>query len=257
MVYCNEEEKCKKKQQPQKSYWKYAYGIAGMEDNDDNTQEESGFRRIDEFWLSVSKIADETTGLLKFTKLCTFALLCVFVLPHGNAEPGRGFSINKHLLEIHGPSMKEDTIVALRLVKDCLIRVGGIKNFDVTRDLIKCCREARQKYDNYLKAEKEKAELEEKRKKEAAAAAAASQAEEQNKSNKKVKLQQHKGDLVTLKKRVKAAENVIREGSEDLSKCLSSKCMDKTKLLTCQSKIDMFETKKRVGRRGEDCGKED
>ena len=150
----------------------------------------------------------------------------------------RGFSINKHLLEIHGPSIKEDTIVALRLVKDCLIMVGGIKNFDVTRDLIKCWREARQKYDNYIKAEKEDAELEEKRKKKAAASAA-SQAEEQNKSNKKVKLQQHKGDLVTLKKGVKAAENVIREGSEDVSKCLSTKCMDKTKLLTCQSKIDV------------------
>ena len=77
MVYRNEEEKCKKKQQPQKSYWKYAYGIAGIEDNDDNTQEESGFGRIDEFWRSVSKIADETTGLSKFTKLCMFALLCV------------------------------------------------------------------------------------------------------------------------------------------------------------------------------------
>ena len=147
----------------------------------------------------------------------------MFVLPHGNAEPERGFSINQHLLGIHGPSIKEDTIIGLRLVKDCLIRVGGIMNFDVTRDLIKCCREARQKYDNYLKAEKENAELEEKRKKEAAAAAAASQAasqaEEQNTSNKKVKLQQHKGDLVTLKKGVKAAENVIREGSEDHGKC--------------------------------------
>ena len=39
--------------------------------------------------------------------------------------PERGFSINKHLLLIHGNSINEETIVALRLVKDHLFKVRG------------------------------------------------------------------------------------------------------------------------------------
>ena len=43
-------------------------------------------------------------------------LTIILTLPHGNAEPERGFSINKALLAVHGW-----TLEALRLVKDYII----------------------------------------------------------------------------------------------------------------------------------------
>ena len=45
-------------------------------------------------------------------------------------------SINKLMLTVHGYSTYEDTIVALRVVKDELHRVRGAINFPVTRELL-------------------------------------------------------------------------------------------------------------------------
>ena len=64
---------------------------------------------------------------------------CILTLPHGNAEPGRGFSINKAILAVHGFSVKEDTLEALRLVKDFLILDGGGDEVEVTKELRKSC----------------------------------------------------------------------------------------------------------------------
>ena len=64
------------------------------------------------------------------------------VIPHGNAEPERGFSVNKHLLKIHGSATKEETIVALRLVKDTLIQFRGVMNIQIPKELLKSCQES-------------------------------------------------------------------------------------------------------------------
>ena len=56
---------------------------------------------------------------------------CVLFLPHANVEPERGFSI-KSLLRIHVYSNKDETIVALRLVKAFTIERGGIERIKVT-----------------------------------------------------------------------------------------------------------------------------
>ena len=61
---------------------------------------------------------------------------CVLSLHHGNNTPGRGFSVNKLLLAVHGCSTYEDTIIALRMVKDELLRVGSILEFPITRELL-------------------------------------------------------------------------------------------------------------------------
>ena len=55
---------------------------------------------------------------------------CVLSLPHANVEPKSGFSI-KSLLSIHEYSTKDETIVALRLVKDFIIEGGGIEKIKV------------------------------------------------------------------------------------------------------------------------------
>ena len=46
---------------------------------------------------------------------------CVLSISHGNSAPENGFSINKHILDIYGHSLKEDTIEALRVVKDAIL----------------------------------------------------------------------------------------------------------------------------------------
>ena len=81
------------------------------------------------------------------------------VLPHGNADPERGFSINKYLLQVHGSQIKEDTIEAVRLVKDQIIKRNGIMNVPITKDWLKSCQSASQKYNVYLEAKKEEEEL--------------------------------------------------------------------------------------------------
>ena len=124
-------------------------------------------------------------------------------------------------------------------VKDCLIRAGGLENFEVTKELIKSCRQSKQKYDEYLRLEKEKSELEEKRKRDAATVLEATTSKEKEKENLKEKLRKHKNDLLTLKDGIKSAEEVVNEGNRDLADVLKGKSMDKHKLKICQSKIDM------------------
>ena len=57
-------------------------------------------------------------------------------LSHGNVVPERRLSIKNYLLSVHGNSIKEDTIVALRLVKDELCSVGGVSIFKITKSLL-------------------------------------------------------------------------------------------------------------------------
>ena len=50
--------------------------------------------------------------------------------------PERVFSLSKLILEVHGYSTYEDTLIALRLVKDELLRVGGETNFPITKEFL-------------------------------------------------------------------------------------------------------------------------
>ena len=110
------------------------------------------FRRIDDFWLDVSKMND-SIGNPKFAKLSTLAL-CLFVLPHGNSDPERGFSMNKHFLKAHGTSLMEDTITALRLIKDVILLYSGVTNIDVSMEFITGGQSGRTSYKAYLKPQK-------------------------------------------------------------------------------------------------------
>ena len=74
---------------------------------------------------------------------------CVLILSHGNADPERGFSVNEHLLNIHGSFTNEETIN----------RKGGVESIKVSKDLIKVCQNAYSLYRQEL-AEKRKQELE-------------------------------------------------------------------------------------------------
>ena len=70
-------------------------------------------------------------GPRKFQKL-TSLMNCVLILSHGNVDPERGFSVNKHL-NIHRSTTSEETIEAFRYVKDCLNRKGGVESIKVSK----------------------------------------------------------------------------------------------------------------------------
>ena len=70
-------------------------------------------------------------GLLKYPQLFSLYKI-VLSISHGNVVPECGFSINKNILSVHGANIKERTIVALRIVKDYLCKVGGSTNLKIT-----------------------------------------------------------------------------------------------------------------------------
>ena len=62
--------------------------------------------RIDTYWEKIGSMKDDS-GHLKYLQL--FSLVkCVLSISHSNSIPERGFSINKHLLDIHGNSTQND-----------------------------------------------------------------------------------------------------------------------------------------------------
>ena len=65
--------------------------------------------------------------------------LCVLTLSDSNEDPERVFSINAAFLKLHGSTMKDETIVALILVKDFIIRFGGVENVEIYRELLGFC----------------------------------------------------------------------------------------------------------------------
>ena len=73
-------------------------------------------------------------------------ILCVLLLPHGNADPERGFSLNKNVLAVHGISIKEETLEAIRMVKDFIIGNSGVMNIEISKDLIEHCKVSHTRY---------------------------------------------------------------------------------------------------------------
>ena len=74
--------------------------------------------------------------------------LCVLLLPHGNADPERGFSLNKNVLAVHSFSIKEETLDAIRMVEDFIIRNNGVINIEISKEHCKVCHTRYQCYLN-------------------------------------------------------------------------------------------------------------
>ena len=101
----------------QASYWENAFLVAGLE-------KISGRIAVSKF--DIEKLVHHLENLCDSSDTVKFPILsafmnCVLSILHGNSVPESGFSINKHILDIHGHSLKEDTIEALRVVKDAVL----------------------------------------------------------------------------------------------------------------------------------------
>ena len=136
---------------------------------------------------------------------------CVLSLSHGNITPERGFSINKLILEVHGYSTYEDTLTALRLVKDELLRVGG-KTKLITKELLADVKTSYTRYeaDRIAKKAGQEAELRSKKDSEAADGAAR---ESIHKEVKKVE-----NDISEAKYGISVANDLILQAQSDLVK---------------------------------------
>ena len=77
----------------------------------------------------------------------------VFVLSHGQASVECGFSVNK---EVEVENMKQQTLVAHRVICDHVTNVEGILNVDLNKDLLLSARMSRQRYDAFLEQEQQK-----------------------------------------------------------------------------------------------------
>ena len=136
--------------------------FAGIEDKP--VEEEYKYQNIAEFWSDMADIKDSTTGALKYPKLSKLALHCLLVLPHGNSDPERGFSLKNNIYKVHDYSTKEDTLIALRFIKDVLILKGGHLKIHLSKDLFTSCKGARSSYVAFLEAQKLEQEMEKKQK---------------------------------------------------------------------------------------------
>ena len=168
----------------------------------------------------------------------------VLPLSHGNVAPESGFSINKAILDVHGSSLKEKTIEALRLVKDYLVKSKGCLNVTITKQMMSSLKSAYAKYKLDLEAEKEmeckqrEAQIKEKEK-------AAQQVPDN--ANKK-KLEEIAEEIKFKRKSINIAETTIEEDNKEVQQCLLKKNLSKDALQLAHSKIEMgIKRKKEIG----------
>ena len=150
--------------------------------------------------------------------------LCVLLLPHGNADPERGFSLNKNVLAVHGFSIKEETLEAIRMVKDFIIRNNGVMNIEISKDLIEHCKVSYTRYQCCLNEQRKIHEEEKSRKK---------LREEEESKNELIR------EKAVLINNVKVAENCLDEGNTELENLTKSKIASRDKLIASQTKISM------------------
>lgn len=157
---------------------------------------------------------------------------CILVLSHGNADPERGFSINKRLIDIHGPNIQEETIEAVRLVKDFLIQLGGLENLVINKQLIQMCSDAHLRYksEQDLKRKQEEKEQAEKEK---------AKREEATAIKKREKSDEIASEIKLLKTAISVAEQSVTEGNLEFQACMRCTSLNRKKLEQAQAKIDM------------------
>ena len=114
----------------QNSYWELVFYLAGV----DHISKELPPCDKEKFVLYLQKL-NSSDGQLKYPIIVSLFKL-VLSISHGNSAPENGFSINKAMLDIHGYSLGESTIEALRFVKDAILKRSFILDIPITRSLL-------------------------------------------------------------------------------------------------------------------------
>ena len=201
----------------QYSYWQEAYREAGVENTTTTTTE---YKRIDVYWRSIGELLD-SSGKRMFFHLSVLAKT-LLLLTHGNADPERGFSLNKNLLAIHGTTINEDTIVAIRMVKDFISHKGGTLNVEINKEMIASSRFAWSRYNIYLENKREEERIKKKLEEEQAAAKEAAEMESEKTKKRKEKKEQIELDIAMWEAHLEASEQLLRAANEEMKTLLGS-----------------------------------
>ena len=151
----------------------------------------------------------DENGMKKYKHLSALALT-ILTLSHGNADPERGFSINKRLLDIHSVQIGQHMLVSIRLIKGWIMRKGGlIQLIDlIDLSLVRSVQSSHAKYKQAVE-DKRKTE-EEKQKQEKNQLEQKTQAEKSKEEQEKIQ----KG-MEMLKSKIKAAESLIEDSQKE------------------------------------------
>lgn len=184
------------------------------------------------YWCFIGEIKDQQEEQ-KFRDL-TMLAKAYLSLSHGNAAPERGFSLNKSVLQDR-EQMHEDTIIAIRMVKDAVLMYGKPENFPITRRLLDLCASSRKKYFLHLDVEKNQKELLAKQKQ---------QENEKNEIRKKnteklSEIRKIESQIEEERLKLCVAEKLIEEGNESLSALLKlDGRLDKSSVMKSQIVIN-------------------
>lgn len=99
-------------------------------------------KRVDHFWRDI--VRDKYQNFMKI-------VILISTLYHGNANAERGYSVNSECLF---ENMREDSIIAKRLVYDHVLNQNGLENYDVPKALVQSARSAHSRWVTALKAKK-------------------------------------------------------------------------------------------------------
>ena len=232
----------------QNSYWKEVESEFGLESQNLLKY----YKRIDHYWRQIGRLRDDK-GALKYPQL--FALVkCVLSVYHGNSTPECGFSINKIMLETHGYTIYEDAIVALKIVKDELNRVGSVTKFNIDKELIKEVKLSYSKYEADRKARKVLIVAQEakrnKKKEDLTKQVEATKSKELLdadivKCKSSLKVADDIIEIVKCKSSLKVADDIIEDAKGNLQKALSKKNVDRELTQQALSKIEIGTERKR------------
>ena len=188
---------------------------------DDNGEKK--YRRIDEVWKDILKDA-ELPSVEKVVKT-------TLIVPHGNSDVERGFSINRDIMGTNRSSLSINSLNGLRLAKDAVNRYGTPQNVPRSKKMIQAVSSARTTYENRLQEERD---ANERRKKEAEKKKAENEAKEkeckliaqQNKS-----LKEQESDLLKkeemIKDKYQVGKDLVEDGTRSLNIGISEKNMAK------------------------------
>lgn len=179
---------------------------------------------IEAYWSAVENTKD-VNGLFTFKNLSRLVKTCL-CLSHGNATPERGFSINKGVLN-NRFALDEDTIIALRIVKQAILLFGGVLKIPITRKLLTYAKNSHAGYKMFLENNRKieenlQQENPKKRKK---------NKNTEEESAKRAKLVSIENSIFNEEKKKKAAVQLIAAGNEVLETALNSRKINREEVM--------------------------
>lgn len=184
---------------------------------------------IEDYWNFIGKLPD-SEGKLKYKELLKLVRTCLSI-SHGNADPERGFSENKAILDGR-ECLGEETIVAIRLIKQSVALYGGVLKFPITRELINLFEGAKKAYEENqnLKKAESALKLATKRKLDESASGVAGA----NLNENLIDIEK----LISAEKcKIEASNTVLQNGQSALEKALSNKQVIKDNVVKANALI--------------------